>query len=68
MFKTHESGRILDFILLNSAAHRELVIDSPRVRGTRYDEKYDWRTDPFPVGYASDHYPVIMDLIPRDEP
>lgn len=68
LFKTHESGRILDYILLNSAAHRELVIDSARVRGTRYEEKYDWRTDPYPAGYASDHYPVIMDLIPRDKP
>lgn len=66
LFKTHESGRILDYILLNSAAHRELVIDSPRVRGTRYEENYDWKTDPYPEGYASDHYPVIMDLIPRD--
>ena len=67
-YKTHESGRVIDFILLNSAAHRELVIGSPHVLGTLYEETFDWRTDPHPPGYAADHYPVIMDLIPRDRP
>jgi endonuclease/exonuclease/phosphatase family metal-dependent hydrolase len=66
LYKTHESGRVLDYILLNSAAHREFVIGSAHVFGTLYDEEYDWRTDPYPAGYASDHYPVILDLVPRD--
>ncbi len=68
LYKTHESGRVLDYILLNSAAHRELVIGSPQVLGTLYDEDYDWRKDPFPKGYAADHYPVAIDLIPTDQP
>lgn len=66
LYKTHESNRVLDYILLNSAAHRELVIGTPHVVGTLYDADYDWRTDPFPTGYASDHYPVVLDLVPED--
>jgi endonuclease/exonuclease/phosphatase family metal-dependent hydrolase len=66
LYKTHESDRVLDYILLNSAAHREFVIGSAHVFGTLYDPEYDWRTDPYPKGYASDHYPVIIDLIPGD--
>jgi hypothetical protein len=27
---------------------------------------YNWREDPYPDGYASDHFPVIIDLIPED--
>lgn len=68
LYKTHESSRVLDYILLNSAAHREFVIGSAHVFGTLYDPEYDWRTDPYPKGYAADHYPVIIDLIPRDIP
>jgi endonuclease/exonuclease/phosphatase family metal-dependent hydrolase len=66
LFKTHESDRVLDYILLNSAAHRELVVGSAHVYGTLYDEEYDWREDPYPTGYAADHYPVIIDLHPED--
>jgi endonuclease/exonuclease/phosphatase family metal-dependent hydrolase len=66
LYKTHESDRVLDYILLSSAAHREFVIGSAQVLGTLYDPDYDWRTDPYPKGYASDHYPVMIDLIPRD--
>ena len=68
LYITHESHRVLDYILLNSAAHRELVIGSPHVYGTLFDEDYDWKKDPFPAGYAADHYPVILDLIPHDVP
>lgn len=66
LYKTHESSRVIDFILLNSAAHRELVVGSPHVFGTLFDEDYDWKEDPFPAGYAADHYPVIIDLMPGD--
>jgi endonuclease/exonuclease/phosphatase family metal-dependent hydrolase len=68
LYKTHESDRVIDYILLNSAAHREFVIGSAHVYGTLFDEDYDWREDPFPAGYAADHYPVIIDLVPRDAP
>jgi endonuclease/exonuclease/phosphatase family metal-dependent hydrolase len=68
-YKTHESDRTLDYILLNSAAHRELVIGSPFVYGTLAPPpQYNWREDTPPPGYASDHYPVVVDLMPRDRP
>lgn len=67
LYKTHESDRVLDYILLSSSAHREFVIGSAHVFGTLMPPStYDWRTDPKPDGYASDHYPVIVDLIPGD--
>lgn len=67
LFKTHESDRVLDYILLNSAAHRELVIGSPFVYGTLMPPpSYDYRRDPHPPGYASDHYPVAIEIMPAD--
>jgi endonuclease/exonuclease/phosphatase family metal-dependent hydrolase len=68
LYKTHESNRVLDYILLNSAAHRELVIGSQFVFGTLAPpEGYDFNTDPQPEGYASDHYPVVIELTPHDQ-
>lgn len=67
LYKTHESNRVLDYILLNSAAHREFVPGSPFVLGTMFPpSSYDWRKDPPPAGYASDHYPVAIELMPED--
>ena len=67
LYKTHESNRVLDYILLNSAAHREFVIGSAFVLGTLFPPPgYDWRTDPHPPGYASDHYPVVIELMPEE--
>lgn len=69
LFKTHESDRVLDYILLNSAAYREYVPGSGFVYGTLYPPPdYNWKTDPPPPAYASDHYPVVIDLIPKDQP
>ncbi|MHC5004511.1 MAG: endonuclease/exonuclease/phosphatase family protein [Planctomycetota bacterium] len=69
LFKTHESDRVIDYILLNPAAYRDLVIGSAHVYGTLTPpDSYDWRTDPHPPGYASDHYPVVIDLVPADRP
>jgi endonuclease/exonuclease/phosphatase family metal-dependent hydrolase len=64
---THESGRAIDLILLNGAAKRELVPGSKFVLGTPARAAgTDYRvTDP-PAGYASDHYPVALELVPRD--
>lgn len=67
LYKTHESGRVLDYIMCSPAAYREVVPGSAHVVGTLYDEDYDWREDPFPRGYAADHYPVVVDITPRDE-
>ena len=62
---THTSGRVIDFILLNNAALGELVPSSGFVLGTSAQD-YDWRNDPIPAGYASDHYPIAIDLVPQE--
>lgn len=65
--KTHESDRILDFILLNSAAHREYVAGSVTVHESQSPPKdYNWRTDPRPDECPSDHRAVSIDLKPAD--
>lgn len=63
--KTHTSDRVIDFILLNTAAVGELVVDSGFVLGSSHPE-YDWRNDPIPAGYASDHCALAVDLVPRE--
>jgi len=60
---THTTGRIIDFMLLNEGALDELVDGSGFVLGTSAED-YDWRNDPIPAGYASDHYPIVIDLVP----
>ncbi len=68
LYKTHSSGHTIDYVLLNSAAIREFVVGSAFVYGTVMPpDGYNWRTDPIPGhGYASDHYPVVIDLTPQD--
>ena len=65
LVKTHTSGRVIDYILLNQAAMGELVSGSGFVLGTS-GEEYNWREESPPAGYASDHYPVVVDLVPRE--
>ena len=74
-FITHESGTVRDYIFLNKHAHRHLVAASAHVYGTLYigsyeekDRKSGWKRRVYPKGYASDHYPVVVDLIPGDVP
>ncbi len=67
LYKTHESDKVLDYILMNSAAFREYIPGSGFVYGTiAPPSNYDYQKDPQPTGYASDHYPVVVDLVPRD--
>jgi endonuclease/exonuclease/phosphatase family metal-dependent hydrolase len=67
LYKTHESDKVLDYILMNSAAFREYVPGSGFVYGTIAPPgNYDYRNDPQPSGYASDHYPVVVDIMPLD--
>ncbi|MGE3108498.1 MAG: endonuclease/exonuclease/phosphatase family protein [Phycisphaerales bacterium] len=64
---THESGRIIDHILFNAAALREFKVESRFVLGMPARAAgSDWRVTPPPAGYASDHYPVVVDIEPRD--
>jgi len=65
--KTHESDRILDFVLVNSAAHREYELGSITVHeSTPPPAGYDWRTDPRPDECPSDHRAVSIDLHASD--
>ncbi len=64
---THVSGRAIDLILLNQNAAGELIKESRFVLGTmQRPEGVDWRSTAPPAGYASDHYPVVIDLRPVD--
>lgn len=66
-FMTHESGRRIDHILVNNNLQPEIVTTSPFVLGTpSLPEGVDWRQDWRPDGYASDHFPVVLELTPRD--
>lgn len=68
-FHTHESGRRIDFILINPNLAAELVAHSGFVLGTpALPDGLDYR-DPYrPEGYASDHYPVAIDITPLETP
>lgn len=55
---THASGRSYDHVLLNPAARKELVPNSVFVLGTPIRNK---------PGYASDHYPVVIDVTPQEK-
>lgn len=64
---THESGRPIDFILMNAAAAKELIPETRFILGTpARPAGVDYRTTPGPQGYGSDHYPLVMDLVPAD--
>jgi endonuclease/exonuclease/phosphatase family metal-dependent hydrolase len=63
--KTHTSNRLIDFILLNTSAVGELIVDSGFVLGSSLPE-YDWRNDAIPSGYASDHCAIAVDLVPLE--
>jgi len=66
-YTTHESGRAIDYILLSSGFADEIVPGSFFVLSSLHPgDSYDWRKDTPPSGYASDHYPIALDFIPRD--
>lgn len=65
---THASNRRIDRILYNPAAANEVVLASRFVLATATrPERTDFRTTPPPKGYASDHFPVVVDIKPIDE-
>lgn len=64
---SHASGRRIDFILVSAALEPEVVDGSGFILGTpARPAGSNWRTTPPPPGYASDHYPVAVDLLPSD--
>ncbi len=65
LFRTHESDRVIDYVMLHPNADAEVVEDTFQVVGTLHPgDKYDWRKDEPPSGYAADHYPLVIDLRP----
>lgn len=64
---THESGRAIDHVLVSPGMNREIVRGSAFVLGTTArQEGISYRDYPPPEGYAADHYPVAVDIKPRD--
>ncbi|MBT4530776.1 MAG: hypothetical protein HOC27_06175 [Phycisphaerae bacterium] len=66
LWKTHVSDRAIDFLLFNNNAYDELVLNSGFVLGTS-SESYDWRKNIPPAGISSDHFPVVLDIVPTEE-
>ncbi|MCA9298928.1 MAG: endonuclease/exonuclease/phosphatase family protein, partial [Phycisphaerales bacterium] len=63
---THASGRRIDHILVNDAFASEIggvsfVLGTPIL-----PEGVDYREADPPEGYASDHFPVVIEFRPRD--
>ncbi len=66
---THESGRAIDLMLVSEAMKPEIVPGSGFVLGTpSRPEGVSWRDVPSFEGYASDHFPVSIDVRPADAP
>lgn len=65
---THASNRTIDYIFVNSNLRPELLEQSRFIFATpQLASDADWRTAPKPAGYASDHLPVVVDIVPRDK-
>ncbi|MCA3003934.1 MAG: endonuclease/exonuclease/phosphatase family protein [Phycisphaerales bacterium] len=66
---THSSGRAIDHILFGSNLAGEILPDTAFVLGTiDRPAGAHWRPNPPPPGYASDHYPVSVDILPINKP
>ncbi len=64
---SHESGRAIDYILVNDNLAAEVIPGTAFILSTPLRPVgSDWRTTPTPPGYASDHLPVAVDIVPRD--
>jgi endonuclease/exonuclease/phosphatase family metal-dependent hydrolase len=71
-YTTHASGRVIDFIVMTPGLAADCVDKSYFVLGTLHAASdWDWRKAdeiPPPKGYASDHYPVVIEIVPKDKP
>ena len=67
LFRTHESNRVIDYIMMHPNLDAEAIDETFQVVGTLHPgDDYDWRKDEPPSGYAADHYPLVIDLRPSD--
>jgi endonuclease/exonuclease/phosphatase family metal-dependent hydrolase len=65
LFRTHESDRVIDYIMLHPNADSEVAKNTFQVVGSLHPgDKYNWRKDDPPSGYAADHYPLVIDVRP----
>ena len=66
-YTTHASGRSIDFIVMSPGLAADAVDGSYFVLGTPHaGSDWDWRKadeNPPPNGYASDHYPVAIEIM-----
>lgn len=62
-FRTHESGRVIDHVLLGRHAFAWFVPGSAFVLSTPLEPGRDWSIAPTTPGYASDHLPVAVELV-----
>lgn len=66
---THSSGRRIDLILANEAAMGEIKPNTAFVLGTTAaPEGVSWDDARMLPGYGSDHYPVAVDIDPKERP
>ena len=66
-YTTHESERPIDYILMSPSFAKDAIPGSFFVLSTLYPgDAYNWKTDPHPPGYASDHRPIAIDFTPKD--
>lgn len=70
LYTTHDSGRPLDYIFMSPGLAEDAVDSSFFVLSTVHPPStYKWQDDPdkngVPEGYASDHYPVAIDITPK---
>ena len=69
LFRTHESNRVIDYLMLHPNLDSEAIDGTFQVVGTLHPgDKYDWRKDDPPKGYAADHYPLAIDIRPVERP
>jgi endonuclease/exonuclease/phosphatase family metal-dependent hydrolase len=71
LYTTHDSGRVIDYIMMTPGMADDAVDRSFFVLSVVHPASdYDWRKDPekerVPPGYASDHYPIAIDIMPKD--
>ncbi|MFN7022319.1 MAG: endonuclease/exonuclease/phosphatase family protein [Phycisphaerales bacterium] len=68
LYITHASGRVIDYVYANANAEKELIRETRFILGTPMrPEGADWRSTLPPDGYASDHLPLVIDVIPVDK-
>lgn len=67
-YVTHASGRIMDFVLVTPDLASEIVPGSAFVYGTPIlPAGLDYRSVDPPAGHASDHFPVVVDIVSNEE-